>query len=333
MPNQASAPRAPSGVSVETQTQERGFPVLPTSFLELPRLTGTALSYQSIGPFDLQLEREHVRSPPEGGVEVWIEEARKLKREGDAQFARNNKVWSIRSLSKYVSSALLFMESAEAMVRERHRLRHSNPAGLYGQTAKLLNYTVGFADTLKGNGIGKEALRLLAERLQAICLLRQTSLMLGNFRSVADKAQTALKEHSRQQAAAAHGAGAGSAAAVGPQPSPEDSSASTLPAHAASAPAAAHPGSPASLPGFPPERVSELLEYAKTTMSFTDAMKRSCKSFEAFVERADVRQDQQAKLVCMHLAAVCMDMGMAGGLRVIHHAREAIRTMCDDLAR
>ncbi|GFR47261.1 hypothetical protein Agub_g8948 [Astrephomene gubernaculifera] len=345
-PPSASA-RVPSGVSVETQTRHRDFPILPTSFLELPRLSGTALSFQSIGPFDLQLEKEQRPAALlEGRVDAHIEEARRTKREGDALCARNNRIWTIKSLSKYVVASLMFMEAADAMLRDVRRdsriVRHA--AGLYGQTAELLGHTVSYADMMKGNGVGKEALRLLAERLCAICLMWQASLLANNFRACAEKAQAALKEQQRQQGA--HGAGAGSMggpAACGPLPSPEDSSTSSLHAattHGASGSlppggtgAAGSSSGQQGLPGFGQEQVAELLHYARITSRFSEYMRRSSKSFEAFLERSDVRQDQQAKLVCVHLAAVCMDMGMAPGLRIIHHAREAVRTMCEDLAR
>ncbi|GLC50074.1 hypothetical protein PLESTB_000339300 [Pleodorina starrii] len=350
----ANAVQAPSGVSIETQTSQRDFPVLPLSFLELPRLCGTALSFQSIGPFDLQLEREQRIVLTEGSVEAHVEEAKRVKRQGDVLMTNNSKQWSIKALSKYIIAALMFMEAADAMLaRDQRRDQRHNlswAANMYRQTADLLVFTVTSADTLKGNGIGKEALRLLAERLCAICLLRQTSLMAGNIKACADKAQAALREHQRQQSA--HGAGAGAAAGAsgsGQQPSPEDSSTSSL--HAGqvsngpgSLSGGAAPGGAGSahgsgggvsqpLAGFGHEQVSELLSYARTTYRFSEFMKRSSKSFEAFLERPDVRQDQQAKLVCMHLAAVCMDVGMTPGTRVIHHAREAVRTMCEDLAR
>ncbi|PNH07944.1 hypothetical protein TSOC_005569, partial [Tetrabaena socialis] len=339
------------GVSVQTQTSQRDFPVLPTSFLELPSLGGTALSFNSIGPFDLQLETEQRPGVADGRVDAHIEEARRTKREGDALFSRNGRVWGIKSLSKYVSASLMFMEAAEAMQREppkrdRQSSHSSQPsqraAGLYKQTAELLVHTVSFADSVKVNGVGKEALRLLAERLCAVCLMRQALLSLASFKSCAGRAQEALREHSKQQAAQGAGTGGAAGAAAGPQPSPEDSTTSSLhaapggpPTSAAAAGAAGGSGgAPAQgLAGFGHEQVTELLSYARTTVRFSEYMRRSSKGFEALLERSDVRSDQQAKLVCMHLAAVCMDMGNAPGQRVIHHAREAVRTLCEDLAR
>ncbi len=96
--------------------------------------------------------------------------------------------------------------------------------------------------------------------------------------------------------------------------------------------AAPAPG-PAPGPGLSSRELSDLLNFAKTSAKFTEVMRRSSKSFEAFLERPDVRSNQQAKLVVMHLAAVCMDMGTAPDGRVVAHAREAVRTLCEDLAR
>lgn len=109
----------PSGVSVETQTSHLDFPVLPVSFLELPRLCGTALSFQSIGPFDMQLEKER-RSAVDGrSIDSLLEEAKRTKREGDQIFGQHNKAWTIKSLSKYVYSSLIFMEAADIIVHRR----------------------------------------------------------------------------------------------------------------------------------------------------------------------------------------------------------------------
>ncbi|KAG2484931.1 hypothetical protein HYH03_016317 [Edaphochlamys debaryana] len=347
----AAAPAAsrPAGVSVETQTSAPNFPVLAPSFLEdrdkakAKAFGGTALAYTSIGPFDLQLE--HKRGGlPESRIEAHLQEAAKVKREGDALFNKNGRQWSIKALSRYVSGALMFMEAADAMLKDRLR-GPSRAATILKQTADLLSHAVTFVDHVKGASVGKEALRLLAERLCAICLLRQAGLQFTALRSCADKAQLALREHTKQQAAAqaAGAAAAGGAAAGGQQPSPEDSTTSSLhaSAHGAGSAGAAGgsgaggggAGAPGGLTGFGHDQVAELLSYARLTARFSDYMKRSAKSFEAFLERPDVRQDQQAKLVCVHLAAVCMDMGQTPGHKVIQHAREAVRTLCDDLAR
>ena len=79
--------------------------------------------------------------------------------------------------------------------------------------------------------------------------------------------------------------------------------------------------------------LGDLVGFAKISAKFSEVMRRSSKSFEAFLERSDVRGNQQAKLLVMHLAAVCMDMGIAPDGRVVVHAREAVRTLCEDLAR
>lgn len=91
--------------------------------------------------------------------------------------------------------------------------RGCRAANLYRETAVLLAHVANNADGIRAAGVvGKEALRLLAERLCAVCLMRQTMLMSHSFRSCEQKAKLALKEHQKQQtAAAAAGAQAGAA--------------------------------------------------------------------------------------------------------------------------
>ncbi|KAG2441104.1 hypothetical protein HXX76_003956 [Chlamydomonas incerta] len=336
-------PARPPGVSVQTQTSGREFPVLPPMFLGLSNLNSQAAAYNSIGPFDLQLEHDARGGvgPADGRIEAHMQQARSTKKEGDALMARNGNVWTVKSMSKYVSGALMYMEAADALQRDhKHHNSAARAANLYRDTSVLLAHVANNADSIRAAGVvGKEALRLLAERLCAVCLMRQTTLMTHSFRSCEVKAKLALKEHQKQQAAAA-AAGSGGGASVGQRPSPEDSNTSSLRAATHGAGPSAADGSAGGggtgaggLAGFSHEQVSELVTYAKTTSKFSEYMKRSTKGLQDFMERSDVQGDQQAKLMCMHLAAVCMDMGMTPGLRVIHHAREAVRTLCEDFAR
>lgn len=73
---------------------------------------------------------------------------------------------------------------------------------IYCQTAQLLEHSSRFAGSIKGNGVGREALRLLAERLAATCLLRNTALHTQRYADCAGRALSALKEQHRQQAQA-----------------------------------------------------------------------------------------------------------------------------------
>ncbi|KAG2450334.1 hypothetical protein HYH02_004839 [Chlamydomonas schloesseri] len=343
-PSSSGRPPRPPGVSVQTQTSGREFPVLPPLFLGLAGLNSQAAAYNSIGPFDLQLEHDARGGvgPADGRIDAHMLQARSTKKEGDALMARNGNVWTVKSMSKYVSGALMYMEAADALQRDhKHHNSAARAANLYRDTAVLLAHVANNADSIRAAGVvGKEALRLLAERLCAVCLMRQTMLMTYSFRSCEQKAKLALKEHQKQQAAAA-ATGSGGGTSVGQRPSPGDSNTSSLRAAANGAGASAADGggsggggtAAGGLAGFSHEQVSELLTYARTTSKFSEYMRRSTKGLQDFMERADVQADQQAKLMCMHLAAVCMDMGMTPGLRVIHHAREAVRTLCEDFAR
>jgi hypothetical protein len=81
----------------------------------------------------------------------------------------------------------------------------------------------------------------------------------------------------------------------------------------------------------PPPQLTDLqgrlLSAARQISRLSKMMRKSTNSFQAFIERQDVRQDQQAKMVCMHLAVLCLDMGMAPGEQVILHAKEAIKSL------
>ena len=141
-------------------------------------------------------------------------------------------------------------------------------------------------------------------------------------------------------ACATHPAGANGQAGH-QQPSPEDSTTTTSGLQAVAGAAGGAPPPRAtqpqqqqqSLPGLSQDQVAELISYARMAQRCADFMRRSTKGFESFLERPDVLANQQAKLVCVHLAAIFMDMGAAPGQRLIQHSREAVRTLCDDLAR
>ncbi|GLI65628.1 hypothetical protein VaNZ11_009198 [Volvox africanus] len=342
-------PKPSSGISVDTQTQHGDFPLLPLSFLEHPRLCGTALSFQSIGPFDLQLEREERVILADDQINDLMARAVRVKHEGDKLSLVPNstqRLWTMEALSKYMTSSLLFMEAADAMAQRReHKYNPRGAAELYRGTAEMLYTSVSIAENLRGNSLAKEGIRLLADRLCAICSLRHTSLSSNNFKACADRVQAALRAQQQQQTSQGAGAAAASTRNVCPQPCTEDSSTSSLQVPhvggtnssrtagqgSASGAGSSAPAQP--LAGFNHEQVTELVGYAHSTCRFAECMKRSCKSFEAFLERPDVRQDQQAKLVCMHLAAICMDVGMTPGHRLLRHAKAALRTLVRDLAR
>jgi len=80
------------------------------------------------------------------------------------------------------------------------------------------------------------------------------------------------------------------------------------------------------------ESVQRILEQAKQVAKFSGLMRRSPLGFQAFIERADFRDSQPAKLASMHVAALSMDLGMADGFALISHASRA-RASIDALCR
>lgn len=69
---------------------------------------------------------------------------------------------------------------------------------------------------------------------------------------------------------------------------------------------------------------SRLLLAAKQVSRYAELIRRSTNSFQVFIERKAVQESQGAKLACMHMAVVCMDMGMMNGMTLINHATEAM---------
>jgi hypothetical protein len=75
---------------------------------------------------------------------------------------------------------------------------------------------------------------------------------------------------------------------------------------------------------------NSLLGAARTISQFAELLRRSTLGFQALLERADVRESQPAKLACMHMAMLCMDIGMGDGPHMCAHARatlDSIRKM------
>lgn len=76
---------------------------------------------------------------------------------------------------------------------------------MYRQTADLLGHTSKFTEDIRGaNGVGREALRLLAERLAAACYMRQASCLSAKYSSCASKALAAVRDHQAKHAGAKH---------------------------------------------------------------------------------------------------------------------------------
>lgn len=78
----------------------------------------------------------------------------------------------------------------------------------------------------------------------------------------------------------------------------------------------------------PPQQLIELqgrlVQEAKKISRYGDLVRKSASGFQTFIEHASVRCSVDAQRLCMHLAALCMDMGMTPGACVLHHARGAL---------
>lgn len=136
-------------------------------------------------------------------------------------------------------------------------------------------------------------------------------------------AQRAPQQQSQQQPQLRGAAAAAAPAHV----SPDDSSHSSrdIAATAAAASASTPPLSAVQLQ-LPDLGLlqSRLLASAKQVSRYADLIRRSTNSFQVFIERKAVQESQGAKLACMHMAVVCMDMGMMNGMTLINHATEAM---------
>lgn len=78
---------------------------------------------------------------------------------------------------------------------------------LYSQTSELLGVSAKWADSIRSAGLAKEALRILAERLAAVCCLRSAAFNTPRLTDCARRASDALREHHarKEQAWAAAG--------------------------------------------------------------------------------------------------------------------------------
>jgi hypothetical protein len=67
---------------------------------------------------------------------------------------------------------------------------------MFKQTAELLASTAKSAEAIRSsNSVGREALRLLAERLCAVCWMRAAACIVTRVQSCAGKALAAVREH------------------------------------------------------------------------------------------------------------------------------------------
>ncbi|MEW5301733.1 MAG: hypothetical protein WDW36_004572 [Sanguina aurantia] len=347
-----ASPTAPSssqsGTTCQAAVGVGEHPVLPPSFLHPPKFTAAAHSLASISPFDMLMPHRAVASASQAAVDALMLQARATKHKGDE--LKGKAQWKMGSLQMLVQSSLQFMEACDVMTRmPRSHERTSRIESLYGQTAELLHHTLKNIEVMHASELGKEALRILCERLCAICCMRQAAHAPNKYEDVARRIGAVIKDHGAQLAVAAAAAaggqgatkqqqqqhGASAAAPKDSKPShvsPDDSSHSS---REVAAPVAT--GVSASTPPLPTAQQhllllpdlgqlqSKLLASSRQVSRYSELIRRSTNSFQVFIERKAVQEKQDAKLACMHMAVVCLDMGMMNGMTLISHATEAMK--------
>ena len=69
----------------------------------------------------------------------------------------------------------------------------------------------------------------------------------------------------------------------------------------------------------------EVMQSVKQITQYGGLMRRSTLGFQALLERADVQSSQTAKRACIHLASLCLDMGMVSSvLTLVGQARQVV---------
>lgn len=93
------------------------------------------------------------------------------------------------------------------VLRRLLKTKASTVQSLYASTAKLLSYTANAAESALGNDLSKDALRILTERLCAMCHMREAVHTQGRFAEAAAKAQqlSSRFNHSHQSLASLDG--------------------------------------------------------------------------------------------------------------------------------
>lgn len=97
-------------------------------------------------------------------------------------------VWMV--LSHYLFALTLALHHAGMQCRV---------AELYMQTSELLATAAKFADSIRNGGMRKEALRILAERLVAVCCLRSASYMSSKLMEYSKRATEALADYQKKK--------------------------------------------------------------------------------------------------------------------------------------
>lgn len=322
--------------------------VLAPSCLDSSSCSFAAASMCSVSPFDFLLPSLARRSPEkvdDDFIGSIMNKAKDAKYAADKQRGGLAAPWTVEALCKYVQSAVMFMEACEYILRaskERSgrlvRLRAGTVPGLYGSTAKLLSYTAQAAETALGSDLSKDALRILTERLCAVCHMREAVHAPVRFTEAAVKAQQLSHKFNQAHQSVApldgpsHHAGVacslGESEGTRGQPSPNDSTNSSQDVVIASS-RAQHQTSATQQQVLHAESIQRLIEQAKQVARFSDLIRRSSLGFQTFLERPDYRNSRKAKLVSMHIAVVSMDFGGIDGFRMLSHANKALSRIAE----
>ncbi|KAG1678305.1 hypothetical protein FOA52_013926 [Chlamydomonas sp. UWO 241] len=366
-PGSAAAAAAAAAVAAEAQRSGPPRPsiacqagtgalVQPSTLHSLGGCSAAAAALYSIGPFDLLMpghSRQHPTSVDEKYVHAHLDKARTLKHSADKARGSTSAPWTVAALCTYVESAVTFMEACEYYARcstMKAAERVHRAAALYASTAQLLQYITKTCECAMGPDLGREALRVLSERLSVVCHMKE-ALHAGARLGDASAKAAALASHitsvqvtgnvsSRPvgpSGASRHGGGGSGApphhgaAVVG---STDDSTNSSPAAgghigggHAGSSAAAQH----AALPLPSGDTLTRLLDTARTVSRFSSLARRTTLGFQGFIERPDLRESQASKCASMHIAAVSFDCGMGDGFRTLAHARQAVASIQESI--
>lgn len=308
-----------------------------------------------------------------------ILEARNKKHAGDKR-ASQERCWDVQSLTSYACSVLEFLRYWDAchkalkqlseagkhteLLRKRiHHMTKSNP-GLLKQISQLSTNALQSASNCRGQDVQKQALRMLLERLTAICQLRhlhsqrESLSQHANTLKGAVPAASSSRPQQQQQppqgqrtgagrppvraaVAAAAAAAAGSSSPRGKQAfnkrSPDDSNTShedrvQMPhPHEQHSPGLLHHGSSpgAGGNGAGAERAlivaeSTCAEHLSELLKVTDGMHQTVMRMQQFLESPDVLADANARSAALHISTLGVDAGMFSIPRVVAHAEAAL---------
>lgn len=228
------------------------------------------------------------------------------------------------------------------LTRHLHRARRYR-GSILEETARLLQVVVEGASNTRGPPLALEAIEILAERLVAICLMRELHWGRGHLWAEANQMQAALSTAPPQHTAALSTAPLQHPPAGVQQVQPQrprqrqasDESSITAAAELLQQQSIAHNRS-SSLPSPPrssagPSHVVDVLPLQQSmaralqcSLKMTEFLHRSVNNLQSFLESSALRHSPCAQQVGVHLAVVGMDAGMYDAFQVFGHARAAL---------